>query len=100
MCKRGGIGRDKKLGCDDAVFFAVGLALVWSVSIEVDAKDFVVGQSLDLSGVSNLGKGFSNGVHTYFDAINARGGLRGRKARFMQLDDSGRADNARANVET
>ena len=64
-----------------------------------NARDFVVGQSLDLSGISNLGKDFSNGVHTYFDAINARGGVRGRKVRFVQLDDSGRAADAQANVE-
>ncbi len=53
------------------------------------ARDIVVAQSLDLSGQSNLGKDFSNGIRTYFDAVNAKGGVRGRKITFVQLDDSG-----------
>lgn len=63
------------------------------------AKDLIVGQSLDLSGATNLGKDFSNGVRTYFDAVNARGGVRGRKIQFIQLDDAGRAADTRINIE-
>ena len=63
------------------------------------ARDIVVAQTLDLSGLSNLGKDFSNGVRTYFDAINARGGVRGRRIQLVQLDDSGRAADAVTNVE-
>jgi branched-chain amino acid transport system substrate-binding protein len=58
-------------------------------SQRVHAREIVVAQSLDLSGQSNLGKDFSNGIRTYFDAVNARGGVRGRKINFVQLDDSG-----------
>jgi branched-chain amino acid transport system substrate-binding protein len=65
----------------------------------VTGKDIVVTQTLDLSGVSNLGKDFSNGIRTYFDAVNARGGVRGRRIQFVQLDDAGRAVDARLNVE-
>ena len=79
--------------------FATGLMLVCWIGGAANARDFMVGQSLDLSGTSNLGKDFSNGVRTYFDAINARGGVRGRKVQLMQLDDSGRAAAAQANVE-
>ena len=77
----------------------MGLTAVSLMGGAVHGKDFVIGQSLDLSGLSNLGKDFSNGVRTYFDAINARGGVRGRKVQFLQLDDSGRAADAQANVE-
>ena len=63
------------------------------------AKDIVVAQTLDLSGASNLGKDFSNGIRTFFDAVNARGGVRGRKLQFIQLDDSGRASEATANID-
>ena len=54
----------------------MGLTVVSLMGGAVHGKDFVIGQSLDLSGLSNLGKDFSNGVRTYFDAINARGGVR------------------------
>jgi branched-chain amino acid transport system substrate-binding protein len=63
------------------------------------ARDIVVVQSLDLSGQSNLSKDFSNGIRTYFDAINAKGGVRGRKITFVQLDDSGEAQQTIANLK-
>ncbi len=63
------------------------------------AKDLIVGQSLDLSGATNLGKDFSNGIRTYFDSVNARGGVRGRKIQFIQLDDAGHAAEAQVNIE-
>ena len=77
-----------------AVWLTAGLCLAFPVP----AKDIVVAQTLDLSGLSNLGKDFSNGVRTYFDAVNERGGVRGRRLQFVQLDDSGRAADAVANV--
>lgn len=58
-----------------------------------------MGQSLDLSGTTNLGKDFSSGIRTYFDSVNARGGVRGRKIQFVQLDDGGRAADAQVNIE-
>lgn len=77
---------------------ALWLAAGFWVASPLMAKDIVVVQTLDLSGASNLGKDFSNGVRTYFDAVNARGGVRGRRIQFVQLDDSGRAADAAANV--
>lgn len=78
-------------------------ALCWAIGSclaqPAVAKDIVVAQTLDLSGLSNLGKDFSNGVRTYFDSVNARGGVRGRRISFVQLDDSGRAADAAANVD-
>ena len=50
----------------------MGLTVVSLMGGAVHGKDFVIGQSLDLSGLSNLGKDFSNGVRTYIDATNAR----------------------------
>ena len=75
------------------------LAVVASAHTPLLARDFVVGQSLDLSGLSNVGKDFSNGARTYFDSVNARGGVQGRKISFVQLDDSGRAAEAKANTQ-
>jgi branched-chain amino acid transport system substrate-binding protein len=79
--------------------FICALALVSLLATSRSyARDIVVGQSLDLSGQTNLGKDFSNGVRTYFDAINKRGGIRGRKLQLVQLDDSGRAADALGNI--
>lgn len=75
---------------------AAALALC---SMSALARDIVVAQTLDLSGLSSLGKDFSNGIRTYFDAVNARGGVRGRRIQFVQLDDAGRAADAATNVE-
>ncbi len=58
----------------------------------------MIAQSLDLSGQTNLGKDFSNGIRTYFDAINNRGGVRGRKITFVQLDDSGAPEKTVENI--
>lgn len=65
----------------------------------IHARDIVVAQTLDLSGLSNLGKDFSNGIRTYFDAVNARGGVRGRRIQLVQLDDAGRAADAASNAD-
>ena len=78
---------------------ALWLEVVFCLASPALAKDIVVAQTLDLSGLSNLGKDFSNGVRTYFDSVNARGGVRGRRIAFVQLDDSGRAADAAANVD-
>ena len=77
----------------------LSLAACLMVASPTMAKDIVVAQTLDLSGLSNLGKDFSNGVRTYFDAVNARGGVRGRRIQFVQLDDSGRAADATTNID-
>ena len=82
-------------GLRAALWLAAGFCIVSPVM----AKEIVVAQTLDLSGLSNLGKDFSNGVRTYFDSVNARGGVRGRRISFVQLDDSGRAADAATNVE-
>ena len=78
---------------------ALCLAISFCLIFPAVAKDIVVAQTLDLSGLSNLGKDFSNGIRTYFDAVNARGGVRGRRITFVQLDDFGRAADAAANVD-
>jgi len=82
-----------------AVSAALTVAAALSVLGPAAAKDIVVAQTLDLSGLSSLGKDFSNGVRTYFDSVNARGGVRGRRLQFVQLDDSGRAADAAGNVD-
>lgn len=81
--------------------YALAVALLLAaltLPLSLQAKDLIVGQSLDLSGATNLGKDFSNGIRTYFDSVNARGGVRGRKIQFIQLDDGGRSADAQINI--
>lgn len=53
-------------------------------------REFVVGQSVDLSGSSqNMGRDYFTGAKLAFDQANATGGTAGRKWRFIQLDDGG-----------
>jgi branched-chain amino acid transport system substrate-binding protein len=83
-----------------AVSLSLVLTLLYSLfsSAALQAREIVVAQSLDLSGQTNLGKDFSNGLRTYFDGVNAKGGVRGRQITFVQLDDNGRAEDTAANI--
>lgn len=48
----------------------------------------VLGHSADLTGpLADLGQGVLKGAQLYFDALNARGGVHGRKVRLMSRDD-------------
>lgn len=50
----------------------------------------VIGQAIDLSGPNAaLGRDYVAGIKTYFDMVNASGGIRGRPVRFIALDDRG-----------
>jgi branched-chain amino acid transport system substrate-binding protein len=82
-----------------ALCLAAALALVSLLSAQrAMAREIIVVQSIDLSGRSNLGKDFSNGIRTYFDAVNERGGVRGRRLNFLQLDDGGDPKQTLANL--
>lgn len=51
-----------------------------------------VGQAIDLSGPNgSIGRDYVAGITTYFDSINARGGLNGKKIRYIVRDDHGNA---------
>lgn len=53
-------------------------------------SEFVVGQSVDLSGpLQTLGRDYFTGAKIAFDVANAGGGTAGRKWRLIQLDDGG-----------
>jgi branched-chain amino acid transport system substrate-binding protein len=69
-----------------------------SASFVVHAQRIIIGQSLDLSGASSVGKDFSSGIRTYIDWVNSRGGIRGKRIELVQLDDAGNAATAVANI--
>ena len=52
--------------------------------------DIVVGQVVDLSGRhSYIGRDFSAGAGTYFEEVNAGGGINGRRIKYLLRDDKG-----------
>jgi branched-chain amino acid transport system substrate-binding protein len=60
----------------------------------------ILGQSAALSGpAQELGKGMRDGAQAYFDHINAKGGVLGRKIILKTLDDGYEADRAAANTK-
>lgn len=59
------------------------------------ADRIVIGQSVDLSGPgAALGRDYVAGIKTYFDGLNSRGGVQGKRIHYIVHDDQG--DPARA----
>jgi len=54
-----------------------------------------VGQAIDLSGPNgSIGRDYVAGITTYFDSINAKGGVNGKKIRYIVRDDHGKPAEA------
>jgi ABC-type branched-subunit amino acid transport system substrate-binding protein len=68
-----------------------GLAILWSqlaLPQGVAGDRILVGQSVALTGpAAQLGIQMRNGIKAYFDAVNERGGVNGRKLELITLDD-------------
>ncbi|HVZ43644.1 MAG TPA: ABC transporter substrate-binding protein [Ramlibacter sp.] len=79
---------------------ALGSAGARTLESGVGDKEIVVGQSLGLTGpLGELGQDIANGARAYFDSVNAKGGINGRRIRVVTLDDGYKADNTVKNVE-
>jgi len=77
-------------------------ALVASVGLVAisHAKDIVVGQSTALSGtLATSGNPMRIGAQACFDMVNASGGIRGQKIRFISKDDQYQVDTTVSNVK-
>ncbi|WP_426107571.1 ABC transporter substrate-binding protein [Massilia sp. TSP1-1-2] len=62
-------------------------------------KAVIVAQSIDLSGPNgSIGRDYVAGITTYFDSVNQKGGINGRKVQYLVRDDHGVAAEAAANV--
>ncbi len=84
--------------------FGFSLALVLShvccAESGVTDKEILIGQSLGLTGpLAELGGDIATGVNAYFDGVNARGGINGRRIRIVTLDDGYQADNTLKNAQ-
>jgi branched-chain amino acid transport system substrate-binding protein len=64
-------------------------------------KLIVVGQAIDLSGANGMiGRDYVAGITTYFDSVNAAGGINGRRIKYLARDDQGNpASSAKAVAE-
>lgn len=83
-----------------ALKILVGLASVLAWIGSVVAQEIVLGQSVALTGpAQELGKEMQLGAKTYFDQINAAGGIRGKKIVLRTLDDGYEPPRAEANTK-
>lgn len=74
------------------------LAAAWIGSVA--AQEIVLGQSVALTGpAQELGKEMQLGAKTYFDQVNAAGGVRGKKIVLRTLDDGYEPPRAEANTK-
>lgn len=83
----------------------IGVALVLMAMANAQAetgvtdRKILLGQSAAFSGpAAQLGLQLNSGAKTYFDQVNAAGGVYGRKIEIIQKDDKYEADQAAANT--
>ena len=79
----------------------LGLCSVLSAFAEpgVTDKTIVIGQSISLEGGANAyGVAAERGARLYFDSVNAKGGIHGRKIVVKLADDQGKATKATENA--
>ncbi len=70
-----------------------------AVSQEFDVGDIPIGQTIALTGsTSEHGQAVQLGARAYFEAVNARGGIRGRRISLKTIDDAGAASRAADNT--
>ena len=79
---------------------ATSLAIPASADAGISDHKIVLGQSAAFSGpAAQLGIQLHAGAKTYFDQVNAQGGVFGRKIEIIKLDDKYEADLATANTK-
>lgn len=58
-------------------------------------NDITIGQAIDLSGPNaSIGRDYVAGIKTYFDMMNATGGINGRRIQYIVRDDHGQPELA------
>jgi len=66
----------------------------------VSEREIRIGQSVDLSGpLSEFGKDIADGARAYFDLINEKGGIHGRRIKLISLDDKYKVADTVKNVQ-
>jgi ABC-type branched-subunit amino acid transport system substrate-binding protein len=75
---------------------AVGCVMNGAINTAQAAeKSITIAQAIDLSGPNgSIGRDYVAGLTSYFDSVNASGGVNGKKIRFIVRDDHGEANLA------
>ncbi len=85
-----------------AIAFTFGMAssnLAWPVFAQTDGP-LLLGQSAPLTGpAAQLGIQFRDGANLYFNQVNAKGGVNGRKVELRTLDDGYEPEKTAANTK-
>jgi branched-chain amino acid transport system substrate-binding protein len=70
-----------------------------AAEVGVSAKEIVIGQNITLqNGKNAYGVEVLAGIQTFFEGLNAAGGVAGRRLVLRTLDDDGKPDKAEANA--
>jgi ABC-type branched-subunit amino acid transport system substrate-binding protein len=70
------------------VALGTGMPVAYAAEAGVSDQEIVLGQSLGLTGpLAQMAPDIANAAKAYFDTVNARGGIYGRKIRSVVLDD-------------
>lgn len=81
------------------VFFGAIAGFASAQETGVTDKEIILGMNMSLNGGKNTyGSAALQGMNMYFEAINAAGGINGRKIVQRVLDDEDKAANAEANA--
>jgi ABC-type branched-subunit amino acid transport system substrate-binding protein len=84
-----------------AFAIAVGFAYGPGARAEngVGASEIVIGQSASLTGTAGeVGQQLRDGALAYFELVNRKGGVNGRKIRLISLDDGGQTKRGEDNT--
>lgn len=88
------------MGLATALPFSTFAAPGATAEIGVTSSEIVLGQSVALSGaLSALGRDIDIGAHAYFDMLNEKGGVYGRKVRLITMDDAYKPADTAKNVQ-
>jgi ABC-type branched-subunit amino acid transport system substrate-binding protein len=76
------------------------LCTPWALAADgVSPRQILIGQNITLQGGKNdYGKAVQDGIQTYLQAVNARGGVNGRQVVLQTLDDDNQSAKAEANA--
>ncbi len=80
----------KKLVSFFLIIFIILFILLKTTSQETvdENQEIILGQSCALSGPSGaLGRAYMNGANSYFETLNANGGVNGHKIKLISMDD-------------
>ncbi len=71
-----------------------------AAEIGVTDTEIVIGQTVALTGpVSDVGQDLATGARVFFDALNARGGIHGRRIRLITMDDGYHLQSSLSNAK-